>query len=414
MYKPLLDISAELFLPNIDQIPPNSITLLETNQRFIEAYMVGLNHEFARELLWREYPTDQRGSYFRQFWDVRGVIDRDGPTRTRCARSCATSRRCTRGRRPPRSATTTTARPGASGEELVLVDPRRAAQAVSRPPSSTRRRRAGSEDRTARSTRARSARWTDLAGRASAAATKLEDAALRGARSIPTSTSSASTSRAEEAQRRHRPRRRPTTPAGSSSSRSGRASRASASTSTREGPLNVWNDLAWPDVLADADKGILQIKPSSPTLTLSQPVGPALQEKRRAVRRRQVVALASGHQRGGTCLHSLPGSCAGRGARQRDAAELAATKLSSGFSNDGRVRRYPQRALAGARSGAFALASASRRGRAAHTHEGGSPACGASGEWEGRSCARRDRQAARGVRCSGEASARRTGCRRER
>ena len=33
--------------------------------------MVGLNHEFARELLWREYPSDQRGSYFRQFWDVR-------------------------------------------------------------------------------------------------------------------------------------------------------------------------------------------------------------------------------------------------------------------------------------------------------------------------------------------------------
>ena len=37
--------------------------------------MVGLNHEFARELLWREYPTDQRGSYFRQFWDVRGFLD---------------------------------------------------------------------------------------------------------------------------------------------------------------------------------------------------------------------------------------------------------------------------------------------------------------------------------------------------
>ena len=26
--------------------------------------MVGLNHEFARELLWREYPTDQRGQLF--------------------------------------------------------------------------------------------------------------------------------------------------------------------------------------------------------------------------------------------------------------------------------------------------------------------------------------------------------------
>lgn len=70
MYKPLLDISEDLFLPNINHIDQNSISLLETNQKFIEAYMVGLNHEFARELLWREYPTDQRGSYFRQFWDV--------------------------------------------------------------------------------------------------------------------------------------------------------------------------------------------------------------------------------------------------------------------------------------------------------------------------------------------------------
>ena len=40
-----------------------------TNPPFIEAYMVGLNHEFARELLWREYPTDQRGPPFRQFWE---------------------------------------------------------------------------------------------------------------------------------------------------------------------------------------------------------------------------------------------------------------------------------------------------------------------------------------------------------
>lgn len=70
MYKPLTDISSELFLPNINLIEQNSITLLETNQKFIEAYMVGLNHEFSRELLWREYPTDMMGSYFRQFWDV--------------------------------------------------------------------------------------------------------------------------------------------------------------------------------------------------------------------------------------------------------------------------------------------------------------------------------------------------------
>jgi hypothetical protein len=40
--------------------------------------MVGLNHEFARKLLWREYPTDQRGSYFRQFWETGDFIDSDG------------------------------------------------------------------------------------------------------------------------------------------------------------------------------------------------------------------------------------------------------------------------------------------------------------------------------------------------
>ena len=83
MYQPLVDLRPSYFLPNINLIEPNSITLLETNQKFIEAYMVGLNHEMARELLWREYPTDQRGSYFRQFWDVSGYLrpERNPPDR---------------------------------------------------------------------------------------------------------------------------------------------------------------------------------------------------------------------------------------------------------------------------------------------------------------------------------------------
>jgi len=71
MYQALRDFSTDAFVPNLNLIPPNSITLLETDQEFIEAFMVGLNHELARELLWREYPTDQRGSPFRQFWDPR-------------------------------------------------------------------------------------------------------------------------------------------------------------------------------------------------------------------------------------------------------------------------------------------------------------------------------------------------------
>jgi len=75
MYEPLRQISPELLIPNLNLIPQNTIALLTTNQPFIESYMVGLNHEMGRELLWREYPTDQRGSYFRQFWDVSDFVN---------------------------------------------------------------------------------------------------------------------------------------------------------------------------------------------------------------------------------------------------------------------------------------------------------------------------------------------------
>jgi len=72
MYKPLAKLNNEWLLPGFDKIPVNSATLLKSNQRMIEAYMAGLNHEMARELLWREYPTTQRATYFRQFWDTAG------------------------------------------------------------------------------------------------------------------------------------------------------------------------------------------------------------------------------------------------------------------------------------------------------------------------------------------------------
>ena len=79
MYAYLRDINKELLIPNLQLIPPNTISLLETNPKFIESYMVGLNHEMGRELLWREYPTDLRGSYFRQFWSVKGISNPDTP-----------------------------------------------------------------------------------------------------------------------------------------------------------------------------------------------------------------------------------------------------------------------------------------------------------------------------------------------
>ncbi|MFE3203190.1 hypothetical protein [Embleya sp. NPDC059237] len=80
MYRTLLDMSVDTFVPNLGLIPPNTITLLATDQEFIEAFMAGLNHEMARELLWREYPTDQRGTPFRQFWDPRAELPRAGET----------------------------------------------------------------------------------------------------------------------------------------------------------------------------------------------------------------------------------------------------------------------------------------------------------------------------------------------
>jgi hypothetical protein len=80
MYKPLSDMSSDLFVPNLGLVPPNTISLMLTNPPFIEAYMAGLNHEFARELLWREYPTDCRGTPFRQFWDVATIPATPGET----------------------------------------------------------------------------------------------------------------------------------------------------------------------------------------------------------------------------------------------------------------------------------------------------------------------------------------------
>ncbi len=68
-YKRLAKYDQEAFVPGIGTIPQNSMSLLETNSRFVEAFMVGLNHEMNRELLWRSYPTDQRGTVFRHFWD---------------------------------------------------------------------------------------------------------------------------------------------------------------------------------------------------------------------------------------------------------------------------------------------------------------------------------------------------------
>src|SRR5688572_10683541 len=61
MYKPLADRMRDAFMPGAEDIPNDFVLLVGPNPRFVESFMVGLNHEMGRELLWRGYPTDQRG-----------------------------------------------------------------------------------------------------------------------------------------------------------------------------------------------------------------------------------------------------------------------------------------------------------------------------------------------------------------
>jgi hypothetical protein len=79
MIEALRELSQDWVLPGLDQVPPNALSLVVTNRRFIEAYMVGLNHEMNRELLVNEFPTDQRGTAFRRFWDPSGAVPERPP-----------------------------------------------------------------------------------------------------------------------------------------------------------------------------------------------------------------------------------------------------------------------------------------------------------------------------------------------
>lgn len=78
MVEKLQEHSPEWIAPNLHLIPGNTVTLLQSNRKFIEAFMVGVNLAMNKEMRWREYPTDERGSCFRQFWDVKGIKDFNG------------------------------------------------------------------------------------------------------------------------------------------------------------------------------------------------------------------------------------------------------------------------------------------------------------------------------------------------
>jgi len=69
-YEYLTRLNPGLFIPNLEKINPNSTVLLQANQAFIEAYLAGLNHEMAAELLWRGFPVNMNATFFSRFWNT--------------------------------------------------------------------------------------------------------------------------------------------------------------------------------------------------------------------------------------------------------------------------------------------------------------------------------------------------------
>ncbi len=70
MYEPLAQLSPEWMLPGISAIASDSATALAPNDAFVESYLIGLNEEMSRELLWRGFPLDLRSTFFQNFWST--------------------------------------------------------------------------------------------------------------------------------------------------------------------------------------------------------------------------------------------------------------------------------------------------------------------------------------------------------
>ena len=70
MMRPLLGFGRDWLAPALEAkgAPEEFIAVMVSNPAFIEAYMAGLNDEIGREMRWRGFPTDQRGTVFDRFW----------------------------------------------------------------------------------------------------------------------------------------------------------------------------------------------------------------------------------------------------------------------------------------------------------------------------------------------------------
>ena len=77
LYERVVRADPELLMPGVGAIPDDSVGLARVNPAFVEAFLLGANHELSRELIWREYPADPADTWLRTFWDSvdEGVED---------------------------------------------------------------------------------------------------------------------------------------------------------------------------------------------------------------------------------------------------------------------------------------------------------------------------------------------------
>jgi hypothetical protein len=75
----LIRLGPEFLLPGAGTLGNNRIRLVESVAGFAAAFLIGANHEMAREMLWRGYPVDLRATFFQRFWryDDPGRVDID-------------------------------------------------------------------------------------------------------------------------------------------------------------------------------------------------------------------------------------------------------------------------------------------------------------------------------------------------
>ena len=71
MYESLRDLSQDLLLPGLETVEPDSVLGLETNSRFVEAYMVGLNFEMGARAAVARLSDRSARHVLRPFWDSR-------------------------------------------------------------------------------------------------------------------------------------------------------------------------------------------------------------------------------------------------------------------------------------------------------------------------------------------------------